>query len=241
MLFRSNDMPRRYLPQILLLTLTEPTWVLFSAGVIIAFVKIIRSKIEWKLPVLMLGLFFFMLSYLLYNQPSVYDGFRHFFFITPPIFLFIGFVFQWFQERLKVYGWVTITVLLLLPGLIGIVQLHPYEYAFYNQFAGGLKGAFRTYETEYWLTCYREAIQWSENNFPGKVLHVQREFSLAQYYNQDLILKDLGNETEKEILPGDLMLFHSRSDLDIRSIYRKVPVLHTISRNNADFCLIKQK
>ena len=39
------------------------------------------------------------------------------------------------------------------------VQLHPYEYIYYNRLIGGVTGADdRGYETDYWVTGYREGI-----------------------------------------------------------------------------------
>jgi hypothetical protein len=239
--FRANEMPLRYLPQTFALTLTEPTWILFFLGCFIAVRSFQAKKLDWRAPVVVFGLFAFMLAYLLYNKPSVYDGFRHFFFITPPVFVMISFGFQWMWEKLKPVVWTSLIILFLLPGLIGIINLHPYEYAYYNLFTGGVGGAFRTYETEYWLTCYKEALQWTRDNAPTATLHIQREFPLAEYYGQGLTLKDLEQETENDIQTGDLLLFHTRGDLDIRSIYRKLPVEHIIGRDGADFCIIKRK
>ena len=107
--------------------------------------------------------------------------------------------------------------------------------------SGGESGAFRSFETEYWLTCYKEAVEWARVNDPNSTLHIQREFPLAQYYGQGMNLKNLEQETEADVQSGDLLLFHTRGDLDIRSIYRKMPVIHTIGRDGAEFCLIKQK
>ena len=240
-IFRANEMPRRYLPQMFTLTLTEPTWVLFFFGCFIAVRNFLTKKMDWRATIVVLGLFVFMLAYLLYNKPSVYDGFRHFFFITPPIFVMIGFGFQWLWEKLKPVLWSALIIVLLLPGLGGIIHLHPYEYAYYNLFTGGVSGAYRRYETEYWLTCYKEAVEWTRTNGPNETLHIQREFPLAEYYGTDLTLKDLSKETEADIRSGDLLLFHSRGDLDIRSIYRKLPIEHVIGRDAAQFCIIKRK
>jgi len=49
--------------------------------------------------------------------------------------------------------------LLLIPGLVGILTLHPYEYIFYNSLIGGVRGAFRNFELDYWATSYREAME----------------------------------------------------------------------------------
>lgn len=249
-IFRANDMPRRYLPTMLTLTLTEPVWFVFAAGMVVAIRRIVQKRLDFRAPLVVLSLFGGMMAYLLYFVPAMYDGFRHFFFLLPPVFLFCGFALQavWENRRrlpLPAAGqnaaFGLAAGLLLLSGLLGIVRLHPYEYAYYNRFAGGVGGAYRVYETEYWLTCYKEAIEWVKYHQPAATLHIQREFPIAAYYADGLNIKDLAREPESEIRPGDLMLFHTRANLDIRSIYRGLPVVARIGREGADFCLIKRK
>lgn len=270
-IFRANDMPRRYLPTMLALTLTEPTWILFTAGTILATRQILKKVLDFRAPLVMLALFGFMLGYLLYFTPAMYDGFRHFLFILPPVFLACGFVFQWladfrhaentdsiakhgqnrrldfFSVRIRrfrafrVRGFLAagIVSVLLLPGILGIWHMRPYEYAYYNRFAGGVGGAYRVYETEYWLTCYKEAIEWVKYNEMAATLHVQREIDIAAYYAEGLNLKDLARESN--IQTGDLVLFHTRANLDIRSVYRKLPIVTSFGRDGAEFCIIKRK
>ena len=43
-------------------------------------------------------------------------------------------------------------------------------------------------------------------------------------------MRDLGRETENDILPGDLLLFQTRADLDLRSNYRKLPAIQLAKR-----------
>jgi len=40
-----------------------------------------------------------------------------------------------------------------------LVQLHPYEYLFYNSIVGGLPGASRRYETDYWVNIMPAAVK----------------------------------------------------------------------------------
>jgi hypothetical protein len=39
------------------------------------------------------------------------------------------------------------------------MQMHPYEYVFYNELVGGLKGASRRYATDYWVNITPEAVR----------------------------------------------------------------------------------
>lgn len=240
-IYHANLMPRSYIPKMLILTLTEPTWGLIGLGLIAGMQKFRSRSTDWRAPLALLGLSGLMLAYILIKRPAVYDGFRHFFFIIPPIFLFIGFSFQWLYQKLRPGVWVTIILLLLAPGIWQIAHLHPYEYAYYNAIKGGVSGAYRNYESDFWLTCYKEAIEWTSKNAPGSILHIQREFDLASSLDESLTLKNLGKETEIDIRPGDLLLFSTRSNLDIRSIYRKLPIEHVIGRDSAEYCIIKRK
>jgi hypothetical protein len=94
-------------------------------------------------------------AYALIRRPAMYDGLRHFLFILPPIFIFTGFVFEFLIDYItSLWLCAALILALLLPGIFSIVQLHPYQYTYYNSFIGGTKGASRQYETDYWLTCY---------------------------------------------------------------------------------------
>lgn len=241
-IFRANEMPRRYLPTLLGLTLTEPTWFLVTGGLTLVAIRSLWKKtIDWRAPAIVFGIFGFMMAYLLYNIPAMYDGFRHFLFLLPPVFVAAGFTFGWIYERTRPWLFALLAFILLLPGILGIAALHPYEYAYYNRFAGGVGQAFRTYETEYWLTCYKEALAWVRTNEPATPVHIQREMDLAEYYGNGLSLKNLYLETESDLQPGDLLLFHTRADLDLRSVYRKYPIVTTFGRENAEFCILKRK
>jgi hypothetical protein len=52
-----------------------------------------------------------------------------------------------------------IVLLILLPGLLGIISMHPYEYAYFNELTGGPGGAAGKYEVDYWCTSLRELME----------------------------------------------------------------------------------
>lgn len=237
--YRADEIPRRYLPQLLLWTLTEPVWLLFIFGSISAFWK---SNNRQRLTLGLVMLWFLIpLAYVLLRRPSLYDGYRHFLFILPPIFVFAGFaiekIFEWIKTAWKRLA---IASLLLIFGIIPAVQLHPYQYAYYNSFAGGVGGAFRSYETEYWLTCYREAVlQFNEEAPAGAQLFVRREPYIAAYYaSDDVTIRDFRRE-QNEMQSGDFYLVNTRSNEDLRFL-RNEPNFIKVSRMGAAFCIIKQ-
>ncbi|MCL4274221.1 MAG: hypothetical protein KJZ77_10155 [Anaerolineales bacterium] len=237
--FRAGEIPRRYLPVLLAYTLTEPFWLLTIFGGLIAFWK---SENKQRLALALLALWFLIpVAYVLLRRPAMYDGYRHFLFILPPLFIFAGFAFQFLFQWLK-GTWQKIAFLfaILAFGILPIMQLQPYQYAYYNNFAGGVDGVFRSYETEYWLTCYREAVlQFNEQAPTGAQLFVRREPYIAAYYaSNNITIRDFRTE-QSEMQSGDFYLANSRSNEDLRFL-RDEPSLMEISRMGATFCVIKQ-
>lgn len=237
--YRADEIPRRYLPQLLLWTLTEPVWMLFIFGTITAFWK---SNNRQRLALGLVMLWFLIpLAYVLLRRPSLYDGYRHFLFILPPIFVFAGFaiekIFTWLQKNGLRFAF---ALSVLCFGIAPAVQLHPYQYAYYNSFAGGVSGVFRRYETEYWLTCYREAVlQFNEMAPAGARLFVRREPYIAAYYaSPQIVIRDFRRE-QNDMQSGDYYLANTRSNEDLRFL-RGEPNIVEVSRMGATFCVIKQ-
>jgi hypothetical protein len=124
-----------------------------------------------------------------------------------------------------------------MPGIYASIQLHPYEYAYYNSFVGGTSGAFRTYETEYWLTCYKEAVE--QFNVPNAQLFVKREPHIAAYFaDENIVIRDYRTEFGN-IQSGDFVLVNTRTNEDIKT-FKDAPVILQIRRGDAVFCEIKQ-
>jgi hypothetical protein len=168
----------------------------------------------------------------------MYDGYRHFLFMLSPLFIFAGFAFEKIFEVLKT-RWAIgiITSILLASGVYGFIQLHPYEYAYYNSFAGGTSGAFRTYETDYWLTCYKEAVE--QFNEPNTQLFIKREPYIAAYYaDKNITIRDYRTEFGR-IQTGNFVLVNTRANEDIKT-FKDAPVVLQIRRGNAVFCEIKK-
>jgi hypothetical protein len=87
------------------------------------------------------------------------------FFILPPLFLIAGLGLDWLLSRIRrpVFQYL-IVFLAVLPGLYANVTLYPYQYVYYNQLAGGLRGAYGQFETDYWHLAYREAQEYINEN-----------------------------------------------------------------------------
>jgi len=249
-IYHAGDLPRRYLPFMLTATLTEPIWILFTIGLIVAYWKIFTKKIiksNHSISLtLILAWFAILIAYVLLRRPAMYDGFRHFLFIAPPIFIFIGFAFEWLFEKINFRSintyWLRAGLIgiLIAPGIIGIFQLHPYEYTYYNSFVGGTSGVFRNYETDYWLTCYKEAVEQIDQKASTPInLFIKREgYIAAPYASKNVHIFDL-RDTPDQIKSGDFVLISTRTNEDI-SIFKHTNTVLEIKRGNATFCTVRQ-
>jgi hypothetical protein len=268
--YRAGALPRRYLPFMLATTLTEPVWPLFLLGVWIAYSKLFKQKRNlianfqegatsdgWQslrssldrtvtrnhlvsLTIVLLW-FVILLAYVLLRRPAMYDGIRHFLFILPPIIIFSGFAFEVLIDNIYIL-WLRagLILLLILPGIAAIVQLHPYEYTYYNSLVGGTSGAFRQYETDYWLTCYKEAVEnLAQMLEQPSDLYVHREAYIAVYYaDENTNAHELRGALD-EVQSGDYVLVNTRTNED-RKVFRDAPPVLQIERGDALFCVIKQ-
>jgi hypothetical protein len=94
-----------------------------------------------------------------------FTGMRHFLFVLPPIAALAGVGFSQFLKAIKSQGrrlasGATVAVIVacfLWDGTL-LVRLHPYESLSYNALVGGLEGAFRRYDMDYWFNSMPEAI-----------------------------------------------------------------------------------
>jgi len=268
--FRAGELPRRYLPFMLATTLTEPVWPLFFIGFLTGYFNLLKQRKNLSVSLretpsaeswislrssidattirnnfvsLTLVLLWFVLpvAYVLIRRPSMYDGLRHFLFILPPVFIFTGFTFEFLIDHIAIYWLRAVLIfLLLLPGFSGIIQLHPYEYTYYNSFVAGTGGVFRQYETDYWLTCYKEAMQQLDQTVDQPAnLYVHREAYIAAYYADKNITVHESRGALDKVKSGDFILVNTRTNED-RRVFKEAPNVLQIGRDNAIFCIIKQ-
>lgn len=237
----SNNLPFTYFPVTLFISFTEVVWPLFFIGLAVILWKKSFKQMEWQSLLWMFLWFFLPFCYVVIIRPALYDGLRHFIFILPPIFIFAGLAI----ERLFIWirrTWLRflLVALLVFPGIYGILRLYPYEYTYYNAFIGGTGGAFRRFETDFWLTCYKEAMQEIQRARPeAKTVYVFRNAELAsEYASTGLNVVDLRSFRD-QVPEGGIMLFTTRFDDDLNVHYND-PLLLSVGREGADFCIVRE-
>ncbi|HLH96294.1 MAG TPA: glycosyltransferase family 39 protein [Xanthobacteraceae bacterium] len=98
------------------------------------------------------------------HGPS-FTGMRHFLFVVPPLTALAGIGVDAglavIAPRSRLLHAAALVGVLAAFGqdALALERLHPYEYLFYNSFVGGLKGAGRRYDTDYWVNIMPAAVK----------------------------------------------------------------------------------
>ena len=237
----SDKLPITYLPVMLGITLTWPVWPLFITGLWAFWSRIKTRQIDWRsiLPIVLWFLVPFL--YVLVIRPPMYDGYRHFLFILPPVFIIGGLAIQAIWERISNSWYRALTLaVLVVPGVIGLVRLHPYEYTYYNLLVGETGGAFRHYETDFWLTCYKELMpQLDEQASESATLFVYRQPSIANEYAPPGLIIERYDPEDDRTFTGSFLLLTTRANVDLYQ-HPEAPEILSVERDGAKYCLVKE-
>lgn len=172
----ANSLPWNYLPKWLMITVPELFQITFFGGVVWIIVKYRKLTALQKasfILVLLQVLFLPLIAIL--KHSTMYDDVRQFMFMLPGIAAISATTLIWIYQSLSnIYRIFLISVLLILlsPIVLEMIALHPYEYVYFNRFAGGLAQAHKQYDTDYWGLSMREAVEWINNHVEphGKVI-----------------------------------------------------------------------
>ncbi len=231
--YASTALPYSYLPVLFGIQLTEPIWALSIAGLVVAVVGL-REKRE----LIELMILWFIIPFIgfVILRSALYDNFRQIIFILPPIFLMAGVVF----EKIKNIKWqIALVTLCLIPGIAGIIRLHPYEYIYYNSFVGGVNNVQGRFELDYWGISYREAAEYVNKIAPpNATIWVDGPSRLFEIFaREDLKVYSPGEIERAEHY--DYVVVTTRYDLDKRN-YPNAKIIYKIARGKAVLTVIKQ-
>ena len=156
--FVANDLPWDYIPHYLFAKLPEITAVAFFLF-LCRWIALRRWSQEKSLLVFMV---FFPISYAILTRATLYDGIRHFLFVAPLVTLLAALTLdELLSHSNKIVKSMAVgfTLVALSSQAYRMIELHPYEYIFYNRFMGGLKGAAYRYELDYWGHSFKKAAE----------------------------------------------------------------------------------
>jgi hypothetical protein len=233
-----TNLPISYLPVLLAIQLTEPVWALSLIGWLVSIFGAVRKGESRFAQLVELSVLWFILplTAFIVLKTALYDNFRQILFLLPPIFLMAGVAF----EAVKQVKWQALLIgLCLIPNLLGIVSLHPYEYIYYNRFIGGVDGAANRFELDYWGTSYREAAEYvNQVAPPNATVWLEGPAALFQLYAREDLKTYSTNEAERAD-HYDYVVATTRYNLD-ETAYPDAEIIYEIKRGNAVLTVIKK-
>lgn len=239
--YPENDLPGNYLPLLMAIQFTEPAIFLLLISLLLVLVKSFQGAIKIEKWILISIWFFVPLILVVFIQPVMYDNFRHFLFIIPPLFVFMGIVldsiYKWIKHKCV---FVVILAVLLFPGVYQNITLHPYQYIYYNQFVGGVSGAFHRFEMDYWVTSYRDATLYLNKKAPleSKVLVVGPRRIFMRYAREDL---NQGWFTAEKIETTDKPVYVIVSTrYKYKKVFPEAEIVHEITTDGAVLSVVKR-
>ena len=231
--YASTKLPYSYLPVLFGIQLTEPVWALSIAGLVVSAIGL-REKRE----LIELTILWFIIPFIgfIILRSALYDNFRQIIFILPPIFWMAGVAIEKVKRPVLQ---IALIALMVLPGIVDGIRLHPYEYIYYNRFIGGVDGAQNKFELDYWGTSYREAAEYINEIAPANaVIWVEGPSHLFELFaRQDL--KIFSDHEIERADRYDYVVATTRYDLD-KASYPNAKIIYKIARGEAVLTVIKQ-
>jgi hypothetical protein len=233
-----HNLPPYFLPYMMSIQLTEIVLILFVIGLVLSIRRAFTQKqVE---PIALIVIWFILpIVGVIVNKSVVYNNFRQFLFVLPPVFLAAGLTLDslFMKVRRPFYRGV-ILFLFALPAVYMDVHLHPYQYIYYNSFIGGVRGAFHNYELDYWGTSYYEAAEYINQVAPsGARVVVLGPIHLFQNYARP----DLVTNALSDVNPAtryDYVVINGLKNLD-QTVCKDVDSIKVIERDGAALTVIK--
>jgi hypothetical protein len=233
----STGYPWHYLP--VMVGITTPLFLLALAA---ASFFLARPWAKRPLFTLLTGTL--LLNLLLYFllRPALYDGLRHYLFLPPLIAALaaMGFIDFWTSkgEALRTARKAVLAMTALGVGatLWSMIKLHPYQYIYYNEGVGGVKGAYGRYETDYWVAGMREAVEWLKRNGitdPGRTYRIMTHGKPFQ--SEHWFLPNMKRVKEGE--PADYSLIMTRAGIG-PALGDRDRIIHRVERDGVPLVFV---
>lgn len=210
----NNHMPWYY--ELKWIFITSPIVVLAGTILFILFAKRAMQAYGLFYLVLLAGCAFFPLAYIILKHATVYDTWRHVFFVYPFWVIMAALSYDILCSMIKTAKWkqvpVYIALFLLTPPLVWIVRSHPNQYIYFNELEGGIKGAYGNYDLDYYQNSCREACEWIKKNAPHhkgkKIIVLSNVLGIERYFDDDTsrIKVDTGVYEQRHYLQYDYFI-----------------------------------
>ena len=245
---QSIDVPRYYALQWMAMIVPELHMICLGAGVyylVCHFKKrtLSHRHLQWALIAFAAA---FPLTYVVAIRAPLYDGFRHFLFVLPPLAVLCAGGLERAIRHLPRHFRTAWAIPVLLAGLTlyDMIRLHPNEYVYFNRiYAGGLFKAAQKYQTDYWENTYKQGIAWLDRHYTT----LSKAGAGAEFARRSKLRVGAGSENAEYMLDKARYVFNPVPEhIDVylsttRDNHHKlVPgeILHTVARDRVPLLYI---
>jgi hypothetical protein len=238
--YQPDSQPISYLPWLITIQLTEVMLPMFFIGFIIAVTKL-SLKSHQEILALLLSWLILPAGYLVVTRTPMYDNFRQLLFLLPPVFIVAGLGMEKLLVLLR-RGWLKSVLLIIcvLPGIIGGLSLHPYEYVYYNSIVGGTQGAYKRFEMDYWMTSFRAAAEYLNVDAEpdAKVVVWVGSHLVSEFVREDILVEPERGNTYSLVGGYQFAVLSSRWGQD--EIYPTAEPVFSVYRDGALLVVVKK-
>jgi len=193
-IYRMETIPRLYVPIYILIRVSQMTLV--GAAIALLFVIVsplaqragLRPPARREIALVAIAIAFPLACQIISRGPA-FTGLRHFTFVLPPLAVLAGIGIDaaatalWTWRKPLGIAALTATAIWFTWNASVLFRLHPHQYLYYNRLVGGLEGAQRRYETDYWVNIMPEAVlqleQYLDREEPTDRMQAPRTYTVA--------------------------------------------------------------
>lgn len=246
--YQARDLPWHYAIIQLIIATPTVTLICLILGIYLTIKRLLitNKKIFENL----LITFWFFIPILMEIKPgtTIFDGIRQFILILPALSILAAIGFKKITELLenkypqgkpkKI-----ITLIILVIFAINLIEIHPYEGSYVNEFTRILIPSHieNWFELEYWGSTYEDGINWlNKNAIPNSTIFALIAPHLMQYYDIRPDLKVCVTRSDFDnIKSRHYVMFFTRNPRSIQDpILRNSSLVYKISRYNSNLLYI---
>lgn len=195
----NQDAPSGYLPY----------WIMISSPVVILvayflyYPTLLISKMPKSINLFLIFASTFPILFIIYNKSTIYDSWRHMFFVYPFIVTAAIFALKsisdFFTKKDVTVIVAGLSVLGLVPSIVWTFKEHPNQYLYFNEAFGGIQNALGYYEVDYYGHSGKASAKWileqeKGKNHPQKLIVRANLEGLDYYFKNDTAWIDFGSE-----------------------------------------------
>ena len=188
-----EEIPWHYLPVWMAITIPAVTLICAAGGAVTETARLLkrRAGLDWeRLCVLLIPVV--PVAYAVFLRPTMYNGWRHFYFLYPFLCILAMFFVEYLEKKWQGWGkkgrlWGLRGVLAagFLSSILWIGVNHPYDYVYFNEIARGW--ALPRFDRDYWGVSEKDALEWICDTDSREEIRIYRltDFSLPLLAEED--------------------------------------------------------